>query len=168
MLNVKTPKGKKAEEDTREYLKLLSEKLNIDLVFYPIDSSSFVDGFVLVDDKLVSVFESKLRNAYYSENKIWFDGVGYDKYLITATKIDDGVRIAKANNLNYHLFVILSESNHVLSFRVYDCRDGVVIENTRKQTRTKFGVNGGEANRVNAFIDIKLAKIFHFDNILKI
>lgn len=160
MLNVNTPKGRKAEEEVRVYLDKFSEMLGLDVVYFPINSKSFVDGFVLIDDKLVSVFESKNRKASFHSGKMWFDGKPYTDYLITATKIDDGVRIAKKNNLNYHLFVVLSESEHLLSFKIYDHTKDKIIKHKRQQTRTKFGVNGGEANRINAFIDIGLAKIF--------
>lgn len=159
MLNVLTPKGRKFEEDTRIILTEVSEKLKIGFCFFPITSHSFVDGFVHKDNTLLSVFEAKYRNASYDENKIKFRGKHYDEYLITATKIDDGVEIAKKVMLDYHIFVILTESKHMLSFKIYDAKKDKVIDHKREKTKTQFGANGGVANRINAFIKVNLAKI---------
>jgi hypothetical protein len=162
MLNVLTPNGRKYEDNTREILFKLSEKINIDFCFFPPESPSFVDGFVSFKDKLVSVFEAKYRNASYDSGKMVFNGRQYNDYLVTATKIDDGVRIAKLNNLNFHLFIILNESKHILSFKIYDIEKDEIIQHKRTKTKTQFGANGGIAHRINAFIDIGLAKVIQF------
>lgn len=162
MLNVLTPNGRKYEEETRLILSDLSKKIKIDFCFFPLESPSFSDGFILIEEKLVSVFEAKLRNASYEEGAIVFNEKRYDEYLITATKIDDGVRMAKSNNLNFHIFVILKNSKDILSFKIYDKDSGSIIKHKRIKTETQFGANGGRANRINAFIDVKLAKILKY------
>ncbi len=162
MLNVLTPNGKKYEDDTRKVLYDISKKLGIDFCFFPVESPSFVDGFILKQDMLLSVFEAKFRNASFSDGSMVFQGKKYSDYLITATKIDDGIRIAKKNKLNYHIFVILADSQHLLSFKIYDFLKNETIKHKRTKTKTQFGANGGIANRVNVFIDIKLAKVIKY------
>lgn len=163
MLNVLTPAGKEHEENARDLLIEISEKNNFDVCFFPLQSPSTVDGFLLKDDKLISVFEVKCRVASYNNGKLVFKGKEYEDYLITATKLDEGVKYAKANKLNYNVLVILRESNHMLSFKVYDYEKDEIIEHSRVVTKTQYDSTGSRhTNRLNAFIDIKLAKIINF------
>jgi len=162
MLNVLTPNGRKYEEETRVILSELAKKIKIDFCFFPIESPSFSDGFVLFNEKIVSVFEVKIRNASYLDSCIVFENKKYDEYLITASKIDDGVRMASINNINFHVFVILKESRHILSFKVYDVETKKIIKHKRIETETQFGANGGRAKRINAFINVNKAKILKY------
>lgn len=158
MLNVLTQKGREAEENSRAAILKLSTP-EVRFAWFPQTNFYPIDGFRIEGHEVTGIFEGKSRNASYENGAIIYQRRRYEDYLITANKLDQGIEIAKQMRADFFLFVLLELSNHILVFTIWDEGKQKAISFKRARTKTQAGVNGGEAIRENAYIEIKEAKV---------
>lgn len=158
MLNVLTPKGQKAEAEAREaILKLCTAETRF--AWFPENNYYPIDGFRIEGSAITGIFEGKVRQAGYRDGAIEYNGRLYDDYLITAQKLDQGIEMAKQMRTDFLLYVLLSHTAHILCFTIYKASTNQALPFKRRTTKTQAGVNGGEAVRENAFLEIRGAEV---------
>lgn len=162
MLDVNTPRGRRAEEMIRETIIKL-ETDNRKFFWFPNSNHFQIDGFITSDQKITGIFEGKFRHAGIKDNLLLFQDKTYSEYLITAQKIDDGVSLAKKMCIDYFLMVGLSLSNSVIVFKIFDYATGSIIPHERRNTRTRKTINGGSVIRENAYINLSNSTIITYD-----
>lgn len=114
----------------------------------PKDKPSPVDAILIRGGVISAVVETKCRNMSAETLRTSFKS----EWLVTKQKIDDGIEIAKGLCVPYVGFLYLVPDKKLLFVRIWD---GEYKVNIRwAETATQATVNGGVANRLNAFIDM--------------
>jgi len=75
-------------------------------------------------------------------------------YLITNEKLSVGQQASFMLNIPYFVIVNLIYENKLLVWKVTDDKGNFLDDFPRKRTKTKATVNGGHANRLNAFLQM--------------
>lgn len=158
MLNVLTPKGRDAENAAREAI-LKLQKEGQSFVWFPEHNFFPVDGFVTSGSSITAIFEGKSRRASFADGQMMYNGKAYSELLITANKIDNGVKLAQQMGINFYIIIHFELSDLCVSFKVYNQGTHRVIEHKRRNTRTQAGANGGSVVRDNAYIDFSLCNV---------
>lgn len=123
----------------------------------PKDEPSDVDGFIVSKSKneIVSVFETKCRNATLNQMKNWGN-----EWLVTYEKIVKGAEVARRLCVSFTGLLYLIDEPIGLVVKIAD-RDGNFLPKIRiEKTLTQRTINGGEVFRNNAFIDISTSSKF--------
>ena len=158
MLNVLTQKGREAEESSRAAILKLSTP-EVRFAWFPQTNFYPIDGFRIEGHEVTGIFEGKSRKASYENGAMVHQQRRYEDYLITASKLDQGIEMAKQMRADFLLFVLLELSNHMLVFTIWDEAKQKAIVFKRARTKTQAGVNGGQVVRENAYIEIREAQL---------
>ncbi len=75
-------------------------------------------------------------------------------YLITNDKLSVGQQLSFMMNIPFFVIVNLIYENKLLVWKITDDKGNFLDQFPRKRTKTRATVNGGEANRLNAFLQI--------------
>jgi hypothetical protein len=113
-----------------------------------------------VDGKLVVYGLAEIKTRYKAGDKILT--VDYLKsspgYLVTLDKITSGVALASQLNVPFYLIVMLiGDMAKILVWKIWD--KDYLFEFESKRSSTRKTVNGGIANRLNAYLPIDKAII---------
>lgn len=75
-------------------------------------------------------------------------------YLISYSKVEYGMKVSQMHKIPFFVIVSLIEEGVILVWQITD-KEGNLVENIpHKITTTRKTVNGGEANRMNAFLQM--------------
>ena len=110
------------------------------------------DGWIIrnVSQAIVGIVETKCRvdvNAYEFATKY------HNKWLLTETKLKIAANHARLQRVPLFGFLFLVQGRVLMIKRLADS-NGELVEYETKEMTTKANVNGGEAFRINAFIDM--------------
>jgi hypothetical protein len=108
------------------------------------------DGLLIKDNKILSIVETKCRVV--SEDK--FRSEYESKWLVTFDKLIKCVEISRLLHVPLVGFLYLVPDRVLLVKKLTNEDGEFVCEFTCKNTVTQATVNGGLANRTNAFIDM--------------
>lgn len=75
-------------------------------------------------------------------------------YLITNEKLSVGQQASFMLGIPYFVIVNLIYENKLLVWKITDDKGNFLDQFPRKRTKTRATVNGGEANRLNAFLQM--------------
>lgn len=150
-LDVLSENGQLAVKQSRRALELLGCKY----VETKQDTTSDIDGFFLNDaNEVIACYEIKSRNNSLDDLENKFN----DEWLITYDKIIKGAVIAKALQIPFYGVLYLVKDDTTLLIKIAGS-NGEFIPNIRiERTKTQATCNGGTANRVNAYINMRSAK----------
>jgi hypothetical protein len=151
MLDSQTPKGVPYIEDEEVVAKAVCEKMNCEQIHMASDDTH-VDRLFYRANQLVAVGEIKSRNMSLNE----LENMG--SYLITESKILVGAALASLLGVPYMLYVNLKKDNVIVYWLVTDAEGEFKVHYDSEMTSTMANVNGGEARRMNAFIDLAKMK----------
>jgi len=159
-LDILTPRGQKSLSDERDVKRWFEATFNLKYVETPKHRTAFVDA-VIVKDGVVAVVETKCRyNTSLDDFKTKFN----NEWLVTWEKLNSGIRISKDLAVPFYGILYLVESGIVMTARVSDNIGNVVAPIRLETTITQATINGGSANRTNAFVNMESAKIYSIDN----
>lgn len=164
MLDVRTEKGRRAEMLARQAILKLQKPGQV-FAWYPESNYYPVDGFIVQGNDITALFECKAREMSYSDGKLTYKGRAYDSIILSESKIINGTKMAKEMCLDFYLVAYMALSNHCLIFKLYDHRQGKVIDYEAKIISTQATVNGGEARRSNAFLKVCNAAVRLVENL---
>jgi hypothetical protein len=157
-MDVNSVKGREAIKRVKEAISKI-DYLGSHTVWFPDHSFIEYDGYFVKDGTVIGLFEAKTRNAAVQDGKILYGGKLYDEYMITLNKIVSGVSIAKGHRINAYIVVNFEINNVVAVFKTFDYATGEAMPYRWANTWTQRSINGGQANRENAFIDMSYAHL---------
>lgn len=150
-LDINTPKGQKNLKEELEMLKYISKCWNIKIKITKKDLPYPHDGILLLDDKIVGVFESKNRQLSLEE----FENFG--SWLITYDKLEKCRKVAMNLKVPFYGFLGLEKSSLVMCWKISDENGEYLFDFTHQETLTQATTNGGKAYRDNAFLPIEFS-----------
>lgn len=109
---------------------------------------SEVDGFVLDNNEFKYVYEIKVRDFSYQHLQQHFN----NELLVSKSKVNAGVMLSRICKIPFYIFVYCLKDNTLLLKRITDSEGDVDAIYQEKVTTTKKTIEGGEADRLNAFI----------------
>lgn len=155
-MDILTPKGQETLRQEKKAIRLFQENFRgFDFVETPKDKPADIDGLIAKDSTLLAGVEVKCRNmtAHDLANRY------KRRWLVTADKLDRGVRTCKSLGIDFRGFLYLVPDNMLMIVPIWSYRDGWLADVELDYTETQATVNGGTAIRVNAYIDTSKAKI---------
>jgi hypothetical protein len=151
-LDIKTEKGKKTVVEEIKMLKYISKCWNVKIKITNKDSPVPFDGFIIVDDKIVGIFESKNRQISLHELELW------GSWLVTHEKITTCSQLSIFYGVPFYGFLGIEKDQAVMCWKITNEKGEFLFEYDHHHQLTQDNVNGGEANRDNAFLPYKFGK----------
>ena len=154
-LDINTPKGRITLMQERQAARLFERKFS-PYVYVETDKSQPVphDAIVKNGDKILSVVETKCRNMTLDQLQNKYDNT----WLITWEKLQSCVEVANQLDVPFYGFLYLIPERVLLIQQIWNKRRYVSLSKI-ETTQTQRTVNGGQTIRVNAFIDMRSAKV---------
>jgi hypothetical protein len=155
MLDVNTPKGEAATAAERAMMLRFAAEHKAEIAETPKKYDGIIDGFVVEvpSYEIRFGYEAKTRNASLEDLRKW------GSYLITAEKLDRGAALCAELRVHFCLLVSLEKDGSAIIYHVSDRHGNFVFDFDRRATITQATVNGGTANRVNAFLPFEHATV---------
>ena len=155
VLDINTPRGQRSLVYERRAASIIKSHWDCGYVKTPPDKMGVIDAVIVRDDLAVAVCETKardvsldlLRNEYRNQ------------WLVTLNKVLQSVDVAKLMCVEFWGFVYLIPDDVVLRIKIWSPEDRWLVPFRVEKTRTPAGINGGEAMRDNAYIDMTNADV---------
>lgn len=155
-MDILTPKGQETLAQERDAINLFLQSFpGFEFIETPKDTPADIDGIITKNGVMISGVEVKCRNMTADDlvNKY------KNQWLITADKLDRGVNVCERLGIDFRGFLYLVPHNMLLIVPIFSYRDGWVAEPEYEMTKTQATVNGGVAERLNAYVDVSKAKV---------
>ena len=155
VMDIETKRGR----SSLEYERIAIEKFSLAypdqrFIDTPKHRPAAVDGVFMKQGALSAVTEIKTRILTREKLRNEFE----DKWLITADKVDAGRTLSRLLRIPFVGLLYLIPDETLLVLRVTDSTGQWSFEFERRKTITKRTINGGEAERLNAFLPLATAK----------
>lgn len=155
-MDILTPKGQETLKQEADAIDLFLEKYSsYDFVETPKDQPADVDGFIFKDGVLLSGVEIKCRMMTLSDLMGKYEG----RWLITHDKIERGAAVCRSLGIDFRGFLYLVPEARLLVVKLWDHKSGKYCEMDVEETRTQATVNGGSIVRLNAYVDVRDARV---------
>jgi hypothetical protein len=116
-----------------------------------------VDGLVVEGVIIRSVFEIKARSFSLAEFRAKHDS----QWLVTFDKLLRAQALARSLCCAVTGYIYFIPDDAVMVARIFDATGNISSPFTVRQTTTQATVNGGEACRGNAYVDLRKSPILH-------
>jgi hypothetical protein len=155
-MDILTPKGLETLAQEREAISLFLQSFpGFEFIETPKDTPADIDGFITRDGTIISGVEVKCRNMTADELASKYQ----HQWLVTAHKLDRCVALCKRLGVDFRGFLYLVPDKMLFIVPIFSYKDGWLIEPEYEMTKTQATVNGGIAERLNAYIDVSKAKV---------
>jgi hypothetical protein len=155
-MDILTPKGLETLAQEREAISLFLQSFpGFEFIETPKDTPADIDGFITRDGTIISGVEVKCRNMTVDV----LDTKYKYQWLVTADKLDRGVSVCERLGTDFRGFLYLVPDKMLFIVPIFSYKDGWLIEPEYEMTKTQATVNGGIAERLNAYIDVSKAKV---------
>ncbi len=155
-MDILTPKGQETLAQEREAISLFLQSFpGFEFIETPKDTPADIDGFITRDGTIISGVEVKCRNMTADELASKYQ----HQWLVTAHKLDRCVALCKRLGVDFRGFLYLVPDKMLFIVPIFSYKDGWLIEPEYEMTKTQATVNGGIAERLNAYIDVSKAKV---------
>ena len=114
-----------------------------------------VDGVFMRQGELSAVAEVKTRNLTREKLRTRYN----DEWLVTAAKVNAGRMASRLLRVPFVGLLYLIPDDLLLVLTITDSTGHWVFEFDRRKTITKRTINGGEVERLNAFLPLLNAKV---------
>ena len=156
-LDVLSTKGQQSISDEVAAVSLFTAKFSqYSYVETPKDKPADVDAFLLMDNRFRQVVETKCR---YDCDMSKFMNQYKGEWLVTWEKIEKAKNLAKQLCIGLTGFLYLVPSKTLLVQKITDETGRLLVPMRLETTTTQATINGGQAKRTNAFIDMKKAMV---------
>jgi hypothetical protein len=121
------------------------------------DKAGDIDGFFLDKDEktIAAAVEIKARDMTEEELRTY-----KSEWLVTFEKIQKGAHIAKSLCVPFYGLLYLIPDQKTYLIKLADDHGNIVAPMRLKVTETQANCNGGHAERTNAYICMKEAKVY--------
>jgi len=155
-MDILTPKGQETLAQEREAISLFLRSFPaFKFIETPKDTPADIDGFITRDGTIISGVEIKCRNMTVDV----LDTKYKYQWLVTADKLDRGVSVCERLGTDFRGFLYLVPDKMLFIVPIFSYKDGWLIEPEYEMTKTQATVNGGHAERLNAYVDVSKAKV---------
>jgi hypothetical protein len=155
-MDILTPKGQQTLIQERQAVQIFTSNFpGFNFIETPKDQPADIDGFIVKDGTIISGVEVKCRMMTADDLAKKF----HHQWLVTADKIDRGVELCKRLGVDFRGFLYLVPQKMLMIVPIFSYRDGWVADVDYEFSETQATVNGGTANRLNAYIDVSKAKV---------
>jgi hypothetical protein len=154
-LDINTPKGQESLAQERLLLKSFGAVMGCDIVETDKSQPAQIDGFLVKENTVVGVFESKCRKATVQLMQKWGS-----EWLLTHQKLMDGVDISKKLRVPFYGVIYLLDEPLGVFIKLTDNVGNLLPKIRVQETSTQATINGGTAVRANAFIDLETSYTF--------
>lgn len=157
MLDILTPAGQKTLADEQVVAQSFTRQTGILYVQTPKDAPATCDALLIKDGILVGMAETKCR---YDIPDMEFWRQKYkSEWLITWRKVTRNCDLADGLCVPLVGILYIVQPKIFLVKRIYDGRNKHWVAKLRtERSVTQAGVNGGSADRMNVFVDMRDAK----------
>lgn len=154
-MDILTPKGQETLAQEREAISLFLQSFpGFEFFETPKDTPADIDGVIVKNGTMISGVEVKCRTMTAMELKERFNM----QWLVTADKLDRGVSACERLGIDFRGFLYLVPDKMLIIVPIFSYKKGWLIEPEYDVTKTQATVNGGIAERLNAYIDVSEAK----------
>ena len=155
LLDISTPRGQETlRQEERAALIIESNWYGCKYVHTPKDKIGAVDAFIIRNFSLYAVAETKCREMNLDTLRYRYR----NEWLVTFEKILKGRQVSDLLRVDYWGFLYLAPEDIVMRVKIYSPENGGWLVPFRvEKTVTQKTVNGGEAERDNAFISMATA-----------
>lgn len=155
-MDILTPKGQETLAQERGAISLFLQSFpGFEFIETPKDTPADIDGFITKNGKIISGVEIKCRNMTVDV----LDTKYKYQWLVTADKLDRGVSVCERLGTDFRGFLYLVPDKMLFIVPIFSYKDGWLIEPEYEMTKTQATVNGGHAERLNAYVDVSKAKV---------
>lgn len=156
-LDINSPRGRVAAEMQHRAAEIVfGNSPDHSFIHTPDDDAAAVDGCIVKLNTIVGVAEIKSRDSTYENMMGPFKG----EWLLSYQKLLDIQSVSRLMRLPGFGMVFLIPSEIVLVLPLTSKEGEIVCKHRTERTQTQATVNGGTANRLNAFIQVSGAKIY--------
>ena len=157
-LDILTPRGQITLMQERRAIAILAHHYG-DYHFIPTPKGlpATIDGIVVHSNALFAIAEVKCRTMTLDTFKRQFNS----QWLVTYDKIEGGRRLADGMQVQLWGLLYLVSDDVLLCKTLYRPDRGWLTAFGVRKTETRATVNGGIANRDNAYIDMTSAMLLH-------
>lgn len=152
-LDVWSPKGRAANTVAQALGRRIGQEWGMTWIPTPEDGAARVDGVFVRSGAIRAVAEIKVRTC----GREFIEARG-GEYMVTAAKLDGGREIGQALGVPFILLVLLQGDLTAYWWRLTDQHGRWQVPFERRTTRTRETINGGQIERVNAFLPMRYAK----------
>jgi hypothetical protein len=155
-MDILTPKGQETLAQEREAIQIFTSNFpGFNFFETPKDTPADIDGVIVKDNVMISGVEVKCRNMTVDDLAAKY----HFQWLVTADKLDRGVSACERLGIDFRGFLYLVPNKMLFIVPIYSYKDGWLIEPDYEYTKTQATVNGGVAERLNAYVDVSKARI---------
>lgn len=162
-LAVMTTPGQKACRDMSDAAQLWQRhNRGLSIALLPENKPSDIDGFIVdAAGRVVAGVEGKVR---YNVSLDSFASAFGNEWLVTADKLVRACGVARSLRIPVVGFLYLADCKTLLTLPLVNADGMIHAELTCRRTATAATINGGEANRMNAFIDMTGCRVYTDDS----
>ena len=155
-MDILTPRGRETLKQEKEAIRLFMGSFpGFEFIETPKDQPADIDGFIAKENTIISGVEVKCRIMSVSDLKHRYNS----RWLITHDKIERGIRVCRSLGVDFRGFLYLVPEKMLFIVPIFSYKDGWVTEPEYEMTKTQATVNGGVAERLNAYVDVSKAKV---------
>ena len=155
-MDILTPKGLETLAQEKEAISLFLQSFpGFEFIETPKDTPADIDGFITKNGAIISGVEVKCRNMTVDV----LDTKYKYQWLVTADKLDRGVSVCERLGTDFRGFLYLVPDKMLFIVPIFSYQAGWLIEPEYEMTKTQATVNGGIAERLNAYVDVSKAKV---------
>lgn len=155
-MDILTPKGQETLAQERDAINLFLQSFpGFEFIETPKDTPADIDGIITKNGVMISGIEVKCRTMTVDDLAAKF----HYQWLITADKLDRGVDVCERLGIDFRGFLYLVPNKMLFIVPIFSYKDGWVTEPEYEMTKTQATVNGGFAERLNAYVDVSKAKV---------
>jgi hypothetical protein len=148
-LDINTPKGQISLQQENKMLRRIEDYWGAKIIETDKEKPSTVDGFLVKNNIIVGVFESKCRNLSLDELN------GFGSWLITAQKIEKGRLISEYVGAPFLGFLYLLKDDKIMFWKITDDTGVYLFDFEAMETETQATINGGRVVRKNAYLPVE-------------
>lgn len=154
-LDINTEKGQKSLQHEREVQDIIRNNWKVSIIETPKLHSSKCDGFLVRDNNIIALFETKCRyDMTYSEL------LERGTWLVTLEKIEACKKISTLLQIPFIGFLYLrpnhSDERILLFWKITNTNGDYLFEFESYEQETQKTINGGTIVRKNAYLPIDM------------
>lgn len=155
-LDINTERGQQSLSQERVLIRSVQAAYS-DIYFIETNKNApaQIDGFMVRDEEIIGVYESKCRNMNVEQMNRF-----NDEWLVTFEKILNGAELSKRLYVPFYGLLYLTKEPIGVILKITDERGNILPRVRIEQTTTQKTVNGGSIVRTNAYIDISTCHTF--------
>jgi hypothetical protein len=151
-LDINTPRGQESVSEEKAMLDILKSRYQSSQFFHtPITRAALIDGFIVKNNELIAIYESKCRRESLDSFKAHpFN----NEWMISHHKINSAANLSKILSVPFWGFLYLVNDKKVIAIKFTD-EKGNYIHNMRiERKKTSKCCNGGTMIDTCVFINI--------------